>query len=369
MEFTNHLLQSYPWAIDLALFFFFFASASRVAYAKSFPGREGRMLAASTGLVLAAGTVAAKEKLGFSLENLGAPAALLIGLAVFIVAYRLLRYADMPAWTTILFSAFFALTLLHAVLPKTTADAVSKYPELILLALAGAAYGIWHIAANHAHRLEVRRPSYALERFHAIPAKKDLGKEKRAIQKRMRKPTKRDLKDERRVRSNVEKTLGLLEREGITVGTQPKLLRWVHEARTKAHALRDDTVRVRRLDDALERFDLQWLRNQRHLNADKLTEEQQRLLRQTVSRERQELNAEEHIGKLETRIGQHILEVEQGLAKAEERIRARDPVGAMGWLTKAHELERETEALTQEVAQWEKRLLRTLRQQHHDANA
>jgi hypothetical protein len=44
MELFVRIWENYPIAIDMVLYFFVFGAAARVAFAKSFPGHEGKAL-------------------------------------------------------------------------------------------------------------------------------------------------------------------------------------------------------------------------------------------------------------------------------------------------------------------------------------
>jgi len=104
----------YRLIVELLLYFLIFSAIARAAFSRSFPGREGRVLAVSVGLVLGTGLYLAQEHLGFSLSDLGPLSVFLLCLVTFAVAYKLLHHAGIPLPITLLLSFLPALFLVYS---------------------------------------------------------------------------------------------------------------------------------------------------------------------------------------------------------------------------------------------------------------
>ncbi|MCL4215945.1 MAG: hypothetical protein KJ052_02920 [Candidatus Hydrogenedentes bacterium] len=363
MEFLQSLWGQYPWIIDLCLYFFLFGAAARVAFAKIYPGHEGKALSIAVGLVLAAALTIAQRKLGFSLESMGPIAAVLLCVVVFIVAYRLLKHSDLPPWLTISFSLFFALGLLKVALPTFAQKLARENPGLVFLGLAAVAFWMWQSAAAGAQHIRRRQPGYALERFKLTPSETTLRKEERVVKNRMKNDTYEDIHKEKQIESNLTKALGILEREGLTPHARQRVQVLLDKSQESAGKLEAKCLALRQLDDALERFDLKWFRRMRNVNLGQLTQAQQDILKQNIIEDRRRLHVEEELKKLETGVAHHTRDTENHLASARQCVQSGNAAGTVGWINEAIKSEHQAKTLDEQILAWEKRLLKLVRRQ------
>jgi hypothetical protein len=96
MDALATILQQYEIVADVALYFLVFAVAARAAFARSFQGSEGKILAVAGGLLLAVALGTAQRVLGFSLEALGPVAIFVLSSIIFIASYKFLQGAEIP---------------------------------------------------------------------------------------------------------------------------------------------------------------------------------------------------------------------------------------------------------------------------------
>ncbi|NUM53498.1 MAG: hypothetical protein HUU46_07635 [Candidatus Hydrogenedentes bacterium] len=366
MEFLTRVWATYPWAVDFCLYAFLFGAAARVSFAKIYPGHEGKTLAVSVGVVLAAGLTIAQRRIGFSLESLGPIAAVLLCLVVFIVAYRLLKHSDLPPWVTISFSVFFAIGLLRIALPAYTARLVRENPGAVFLVLAAVAFWMWQSASAGVEHFRRKLPGYALERFQLAPGERVLSQERQVAKKRLRHETKEDIHEEKKVRSTLSEATQLLEREGLTPSSMPRLQQLLDKALASSARMEQHSARVRQVDEALQRFDWKWFQRMRNVSLGQLTPAQQDILRRNILEERRRLNVEQEMKKLETEAGHRLRALEGHVNNARASIRASNAAAALGWLNEAQKEEQHIRELEEQLLGWEKRLLQLVSRQRKE---
>ena len=363
MEYVQWFWRSYPVAVDMVLYFFVFAAASRVAFAKTFPGHEGKVLSVAVGLLLAAGLAMAQRTLGFSTEKLGPVAIFILCGVVFIAAYQFIGKTDVPKPLSILLSGLLALALARAAMPNAVAAFVRKNPLTILLILGGLIYWAWQGSSKHASRIEQRAPGNVLARSGIVPSADTVRKERRYAKKRVRAGTREDRSDEKSVRKDASHSLERIQREGITPANRNKVTAEVERVREKSKQARLRHERLAKLDRALARFDVHWLRKAYGMNWSELTPEQQATLKQVIVDQRRELHTEGALAKLEEDMEGRAERLDSYANAAAQALRDGNSAGAEGWLGKVLEEEKRLEALDNEALTLEKRLIRFLKDQ------
>ena len=363
MELLVSLWRNYSALVDLALYFFVFAATARAALARVFPGREGKVLAVSVGLMLAASLVLTQEKLGFSLERLGPAAAFVLCMIVLAVAYRLMHHARVPLPLLLLLSGLLGLVLLRATLPDMTGRFAREYSGFALLGLIGVLAWAWQGSESQAESVERRRPGKLLARQHVLPNQEQLDQEKVFIKRQIRKPTRQDLKDEVLIEKDAKKVNSLLETENTTSKEGQKAAQILDDALQRVKALRRRSQNLLKLDDSLRRFDLGWLRKADIVDLGQLTPTQQLVLRKSVADERNRLDAEGKLGELEAQVSRFSDALEERVQRARDFWSRGDAAGAQAWIAEAQALDLRILELDAKALTWEKRLLKFLRRQ------
>lgn len=350
-------------AVDMALYFFVFAAAARVAFAKTFPGHEGKLLSVAVGLLLAVGLAIAQRTLGFSTESLGPVAVFLLCGVVFLAAYNFIARSGVSKPLAVLLSALLGLALARAAMPRTFSSFLSRNPLLVLLILGGLVYWAWHGSSKYAGTVEQRAPGAVLARSGIVPDQATVGREQRYAKKRLRDDTRDDRGDEKHVRKDSDHALRRLEKEGVTPGNRGKVTTLVERVKNRARQVRQRHERLAKLDTALARFDLHWLRKAYGIDWSTLTPEQQAVLKQVVLDQRRELHTEKELADLETAMQAHAERLEQYSGWASQALRDGNSAGAEGWLAKVLEEEKQLTELDNRALALEKRLLRFLKDQ------
>lgn len=363
MEYVLWFWRSYPVAVDMALYFFVFAAAARVAFAKTFPGHEGKLLSVAVGLLLAVGLAIAQRTLGFSTESLGPVAVSLLCGVVFLAAYNFIARSGVSKPLAVLLSALLGLALARAAMPRTFSAFLSQNPLLVLLILGGLVYWAWHGSSRYAGTVENRAPGAVLARGGVVPDQATVAKERRYAKKRIRGDTREDRGDEKHVRNDSDHALRRLEKEGVTPGNRNKVTALVERVKNRARQVRQRHERLAKLDTALARFDLHWLRKAYGIDWSRLTPEQQEVLKRVVLDQRRELHTEKDLADLEAAMQAHAERMEQYSGFASQTLREGNSAATEGWLAKVMDEEKRLEELDNQALALEKRLLRFLKDQ------
>ena len=197
----------YKFIADLLLYFLIFSAIARAAFSRSFPGREGRVLAVAVGLVLGTGLYLAQKRLGFSLSDLGPFAVFLLCLVTFASAYKLLHHAGIPLPITLLLSFLPALFLVYSTFPRwfpsldDSLSAVSTTALILVVGLAAAG------SDSCARKQYNRQPGPQLNLYKATPAENDLSREIRIVKRKVRKSTRKNRRDESDIKKKTKQLL------------------------------------------------------------------------------------------------------------------------------------------------------------------
>jgi len=363
MEILHRIWQTYPILIDLLLYFFVFAAAARVAFAKVFPGHSGKVLSVAVGLFLAASLAVAQRAMGFSLERIGPIAVFILCGILFIAAYRFLQSTETPKPVIILICGLLVLALLRAALPNATAAFARNNPLTLMLILGSLIYWAWHSSEGYASKMFSRQPGQVLSKNQVVPDEKTLKSEKKFIKKRLRDTTKEDQKEEQQVRNELEKAIALLGKERLTENTRPKILELLNQAQKKSTALKEKTARLFQIDDALKRFDTRWFKKTHSVDFGHLTLEQQEVIKRSLHEERKRMQVEERLKELEQNLHQRLEGIDNCIAQARRALAAMNAAGAIGWMNKAIQEQSALQALEKDTLMWEKWLIRLVNKQ------
>ena len=369
MDFIIRTWQSYPIILDFMLYFLVFGAAARVGIAKSFPSHEGKVLAVAVGLFLAASLAIAQRKLGFSIERMGPVVAFILCGIVFLASYRFMQHADVPKPLTILLAGLMGLALARAVLPNATASFIRENPLMVTLVTLGIICWAWYNSQSYLDRVKSRRPGRLLGKHHIVPNEDTLSKEARFTKKRLKNTTKKNRKEEKALDSDIEKASGLLEKGKNSSQDRGHVAQLLNSALEKANHVHTNCERLLQADNALLRFDAEWLRKAHAFNVNDLTPEQRSLLRESILEERKRIGSERKTIALENEVKSHLATMTEYVRKARASIADGSGAGAAGsagWLEKAREEGKKTEVLEAQVLDWEKRLIRLVKRQLHE---
>ncbi len=363
VEYFYRLWQMYPVLVDMALYFFVFGAAARVAFAKSFPGHEGKALSIAVGLFLAAALAMAQRKLGFSTANLGPVAVFILCGVVFLASYKFIHQSDVSKPVTVLLSALIAFALARAAMPNLVGSFVKRNPITIVLVVGGLLYWAWQSSGMYANRIRKGLPGNTLAQNRVIPNDDTLHKEKQFVKKRLRDGTRANTKDEKVVEGGLEKAQQLLQNGDLSADKRRRVEGLLQEAVARAHKMRERTARLFQLDGALRKFDLQWFKRTHAIDLSRLTPAQQNVARQSLLDERKRVLAEEELGKLEGQLNQQMATLESCVTRAKEGIAGNDPAAAAGWIGEALKCEKALRKVEDDALAWEKRILALVKRQ------
>ena len=366
MEYVYWFWRTYPVAVDMALYFFVFAAAARVAFAKTFPGHEGNALSIAVGLFLAAGLAMAQRKLGFSTENLGPVAVFLLCGVMFLASYKFIERSDVSKPVAVLLSTLIAFALARAAMPNTVGQFISRNPLTIGIVVIGLLFWAWQSSGAYANQVRQRLPGAILAKYKAVPSEELLNKEKRFVKKRLRDNTREDQKDEKKVRGNLAEAQHVVEKGNFGPQDTQRLKALAENTLQKTRSIKERTARLFQLDDALRRFDLHWFRKTHGVNLEQLTPAQQKVVQENLIEERRRVHAEEELGRLASELNRQVSAVEAFVARMRDGIAAGNVAAASGWLGEARKAESALAELENRALGWEKRLVRLLKRQQEE---
>jgi hypothetical protein len=363
MDILVRTWEAYPALVDMLLYFFLFSAAARIGFAKAFPKHEGKILSVAVGLFLAASLTMAQQKLGFSVEKMGPVAAFILCGLVFLSAYKFIHHMDVSKPLAVFMSTLLALALARTVMPRATERFARENPLVVLLLIAGVLYWAWHSAAKFADKVEQRKPGSVLAKHRIVPDENTLRKEARFVKKRVKGPTKKDVKLEKKALSGLEKALDLLENKESNGENNRTVHALLDEALKKTNRVRQQCRRLVQLDDALRRYDWRWFKKTHSVNLSDLTPEQQKIAQEAVLEERKRVNVEEALEKLQLQVNEHVKGMAAYMERARTSLADGSAAGAAGWIAKAMAEEKKTEALESTILGWEKRLIKLVKRQ------
>jgi len=285
---------------------------------------------------------------------------------VFIAAYRFMQHADVPKPLTVLLAGLMGLALARAVMPKSTASFIREYSLMVTLGTLGIISWAWFNSQNYLDRVQRRRPGRLLGKHHIVPDDHPLKGEARFAKKRLRKTTKAERKEEKALASDMEEASSLLEKGRGSSLDRSHVARLLNGALEKANNVHKYGERLLQADNALLRFDADWLRKAHAFNVNDLTPEQRTLLRGSILSERKKCGTEYRIRKLQNEVERHLATMTEYVRKARASFADGSGAGAAGsagWLEKAREEGKKTKVLEAQIQDWEKRLVRLVRQQ------
>ena len=324
------------------------------------------MLAVAVGAVLAVSLALSQRRMRFSLEKLGPVAMVVLGLVILVTLYAFLHHSGASAPVAILGGSAVALMIVHAIRPETLTGLVDENAGSTLAALSVFVAVAWILSEANAGSVARHRPGEALAHSHHIPSTPELRSEKKVLEKKVVRETKKAKKDvntEAKDLKQAARNNALGQTEVTDFESQIKLLQG---ALGQARRIRERHRRLREFLQALEQFDVAWLRKIHNVDLGKLTPVQVGLLRETMDEERKRVRIENQIRSLETLIESHSRKLEVAVQKAIELSRKGEPNRASAWILEAQKADGMLSRLHRDEIKLERWLLGLLRRQLAD---
>ena len=202
-----------------------------------------------------------------------------------------------------------------------------------------------------------------MAKHEVIPSSEDIGKAKCFVKKRLRSQTKKEMKDERSIENELEHALRVINKEGLSAANKQALLKCADEALARTSKVKEASLRLQQLDEAIRRFDLGWLKSNHNVRFGQLTPEQQRIVKESIHTERHRLGVESKLEELESRIHSTCEQISDHIMHAKGCLQDVNAAGASGWLTLALRADNQLGRLDKEVLGVEKKLLKLLKHQ------
>ena len=366
MRVLERIWWDYPFVVDFLLYFFFFGALVRAALTRHFGDAAAKRIAVSLGLCLAAGLTVAKDSIGFALEDLGPAAVTLIILVLGIVAYRLLRFAEVPVMYSAMFGLLFGVVSFRALELDFLPNGFHLPPELVLFAWIMGALAVWHgiSRSSRGSNTESSRPPDKKRRRAGVPSKKDLVGQRASVT--------REVSGQKLGVVSKGKSIGrVLDsiREAVSNGrgrlSANKIRNMLSRVEEESAEMAVNLERVRRFDKALREADWAWLNEGSKVNIGELTLQERRALKESIAMERARLGIEARIEVLARDVEAHTLKVRDLLRRAEKDIRAGQDNNVKRWIGEARAEQVRANTLSKEILVEERRLEWLFKKQVH----
>jgi len=355
--------QSHPQLFDFLLYLLFFGAVARAALANHFPGQPGKAVAVAIGLTLAAALTKAQHTLGWSIDKLGPAAVFLIGLVLFITAYKLLSTTGAPPLLSALGASLLIPVVAHAAAPQLTRNITQKHPTAALIGTAGLLGLLWTFTLRHANR---PRPGKTLTRYGLLPTPQTLKKQEKNTKQQLQRKTKKAANQEQKAGTELHRARDLLARKGLNQQTRPKLIEYCTRARQRTAKLAEQQKNLVSLDQATRNLEKHRLSRAAAAKLNQLTPEQQKLIKQAALAERKRLRVEEELERLQIEVERHTRAVNESLRKCIECLTVWNAPGAAGWLNQAIQEHANAKRLEHRILALQKKLMALLQLQEKE---
>ena len=355
MDLITDFILTYRDILEFLLYFLFFGSMCQAALHRHF-GYHGGKVAVAMGLIMAAGLALGKDSIGFALRHLGLPAVLLLLLAILVVAYRFMRWSDIPHAVALVAAATLALAGANSAMPQLGLSRQHWYGPL----LAGLLMGTAALALSAARDIPSGRYRRPLVRAGQIPGQKPIRKELKALRKTDPRKAKTHAK---RAARDIRRAAKELNTEALTPKHATRIRRRTAQAETEAARILQDLVRLQQLAGAAERLDRQRIHRAAGIRLPELAPEQRRMLKESLAEERRRLGFEEGLQQIPHGVEQSVERLRHCLGEATRQMEARNAAGALGWLAKADETMEEARALQGRINKLHRGLTKSLKRQ------
>ena len=361
MRALEQIWWEYPFVVDFLLYFLFFGALVRAALSRQFGDAAAKRLSVALGLSLAMGLVVAKDRIGFAMEDFAPMAIALIVLTAGIVAYRLLRFADVPAIYSALFSLFLVVVVVRTL--NVAVDGIDSFLPEGTATVLWVAIGLvtWHGIAK-SHGFSARRSRDVQQMVGKRVARQNLERQRDLIGQEVSTQKRRTMKKGKSVEHDLHKVS-----KQVSSRPQKETAERVHQELKRieedASRIAANMARLGRLDRALREFDLDWLKKASKADFRRIGRYERNLLKENIQLERARLGVELRLDALARDSEAHTLRVRELTRRAQESVETAHPEILRQLVSEARAEQRRTNAMNKAILAQERVLLQLLNKQ------
>ncbi len=366
MEFLPRLLADHRFVVDAAVYLLVFGAVARAALSRSFPGREGRILAVAVGAMLALALLLAQKRLGFTMEKLGPVALLVLGLAILSMVGLFLHRTGLPTAFVLLLTALVGLALAQTLATRRSVSWIESLAAPVFSLLIFLIVLSWLFSEQRAAGAIRRRPGQTLARSHYLPSEPQLADEVRLVRRRTLPETRHAVRDEHRLKKDLHQAGRLAEKTTLSPKHRKREVAYLEDALRRTRSVREAHQRIVQLVAAVEHMDVEFLHLTHRVDLRMLTPDQRRRIQEAFEEERRRIRLEEHLKRIDQDTGTRAEKLESLLVKAAEAAQSGNQAAVLGWQQEARPLEDELRQDLLQLKRIERRILQLLRRQIAD---
>jgi hypothetical protein len=361
--------DQYHYWIDFFIFLCLFISVGKITLGRRFGGREGKVLSAVVGLVLALSLSLLEYRVGFSIKSFGPFAAGILIFLVGLVIFYLVK--SFGAGTVSSGSFAFAITyfLVRASLP-----------ELFLWAEDNPLFALLHLVLFVVFMVSIFKIVGSLFSGKGIKSlgrtlmhspnpdsnlRKNIDNEKREIhliKSDLRRTTKKGGKESSNIIEQLEEMIRIIEKYGSTDRARHLIADKINVIASKENLILKQLAYLKDLSERIENFDLKLFRELR-ARWDRVPDRDKDILKEEILLEKNKIISEEELRKLESVLSKYDNNFRLCLSNAVQCLKSNQPSQARDWLFKAIKCEEGAMNIFKEMKELENRLLKLTRRE------
>jgi hypothetical protein len=369
VDFVQFYAANHAW-VDFFVFLFIFIPVARFTVGKRFEGREGKVLSAAVGVVLALSLALMERSIGFSVQSFGPIAAAIIVLLVGLVLFYLVKSFGAGIQAAASISLILTYFLLRATVPNFFLWlAENEWAVWLHVALVFAvAVAMWKVFKALWPKEGLQSLGDGLERSHDADSDVEPGmvsekEESRLIKWRLEKFTKKGRKESKEIIEELEEMLRIIDEYGDTDRGRHLIAEKIRNLAPKENTLLKRIDYLVRLARNIERADLRSFEGLK-TRLRRLPEKEQELVKEEIRQEKRKIVSEERLRQLQSELQKHDQDFRYCVRMAAGTLSAGQAVQARDWIQRAIGSEQKASDLFAEMKEVEEKLLSLTRKEY-----
>jgi hypothetical protein len=353
---------NHAW-VDFFIFLFIFIPIARFTVGRRFEGRQGTLLSAAIGVVLALSLALMERSIGFSVQSFGPIAAAIIVLLVGLVLFYLVKSFGAGIQAAGSIALILTYFLLRATVPNfflwlaNNQWAVWLHVTLVF----AVAIAMWKLFNALWPKDGLRSLGEGLERSHAPdsdvePRMVSEKQESRLIKQRLEKFTKKGKKESKEIIEDLEEMLRIIDEYGDTDRGRHLIAEKLNHIAPKENSILKRIAYLMRLARNIEQADLRSFEGLKS-RLGRLPEKEQELVKEEIRQEKRKIVSEERLRQLQSELQKYDQDFRYCIRMAVGTLSAGQPLQARDWIQKAIGFEQHAADLFAEMQELEEKLL------------
>jgi len=346
--------------IDFAIYVLLFTAVAHATLHKRFPGRSGKVISFTVGLMLAIAMAVAEETFNFNLASFGPIAAGIVLFLAAAVLFTVIRHMGGSTAIATAVAFIMAYFTARAVAPEHFDQLLqnsrlawinSFFLFLMALVVVTALAGLLHRQPGpRSLRYKARQLRSLPQRIFATGQREDA--ERRLFKRGMKRTTNKEIHESKRTVGDLEDINIVLRKKGTAPDAMNAIGRKLRRISTREAQMLDQLKDLRQLTDQAENFDIQAYQELR-----KESRDNPKPPKDEIDMEWTKIRVEEKLKRFEQGIWKYDADFRYAINKAIEALRKNDARAAMSWIATAIRHEQEARDTFRRMKHLEKKLI------------